>query len=78
MRNGTFLSRLLPESYRLKGEGGASQKMIRERTILREAAWVGWARGSVADTLLIGDRFAGIRYEAVKEEEGEEIIAWSI
>lgn len=46
--------------------------------MLQEAEWIDWTRGSVAATLLIGSRFANIRFEAAKKEEDEGIIAWSI
>lgn len=36
-----------------------------------------WTRG-VAAPLLIGSRCVSVRLEAVKEEKGEEIIAWDI
>lgn len=78
MRSGRFLSSFLSKSLSLKGRGSASQKMNREQIIMQGAEWIDWSRGSVAATLLIGSRVANIRFKAVKEEEDEEIIAWSI
>lgn len=78
MRNGRFLSGFLSKSLSRTRRGSASQKTNGEQIILQEAEWIDWTRGSVTATLLIGSRFANIRFEAVKEDEDEEIIAWSV